>query len=170
MLVDDRNQSMTYREARLFGEEYFNQVTARSLLMMVTENTIGSVLTYIHALRHNLVPMLLDKKTEKSRLAVIAEKYRPEYVAVPENLEWQPGTKYRENGILLGIFFIIGMTERKKKKLNCIAIWHCSFRLQEAQAVRSLSKSVNLIYNLIHGRLLLICILRRMIGRLPRCQ
>ena len=105
MLVDDRNQSMTYREARLFGEEYFNQVTARSLLMMVTENTIGSVLTYIHALRHNLVPMLLDKKTEKSRLAVIAEKYRPEYVAVPENLEWQPGTKYREKWHTLGYIF-----------------------------------------------------------------
>lgn len=118
MLVDDRNQSMTYREARLFGEEYFNQVTARSLLMMVTENTIGSVLTYIHALRHNLVPMLLDKKTEKSRLAVIAEKYRPEYVAVPENLEWQPGTKYREKWHTLGYIFYNRDDGEKEEKVK----------------------------------------------------
>ena len=45
---------------------------------------MGSVLTYIQSLRHDLVPILMDKKTNHEQLMGIIDKYRPEYAAVPE--------------------------------------------------------------------------------------
>lgn len=96
MLVDDRNCQMTYREARIFGEEYFKNMTARALTLIVTENTAASVLIYIHVLRNQLVPMLLDKKTDREQLSVIIEKYRPEYIALPVSVHWYPGKGYKE--------------------------------------------------------------------------
>ena len=71
MLIDDRNCQMTYRDARIFGEEYFKNMTAHALTLIVTENTAASVLIYIQALRNRLVPILLDKKTDKEQLAAI---------------------------------------------------------------------------------------------------
>lgn len=96
MLIDDRNCQMTYRDARIFGEEYFKNMTAHALTLIVTENTAASVLIYIQALRNQLVPILLDKKTDKEQLAAIIEKYRPEYTALPASFGWHSGERYRE--------------------------------------------------------------------------
>ena len=93
MLIDDRNCQMTYRDARIFGEEYFKNMTAHALTLIVTENTAASVLIYIQALRNQLVPILLDKKTDKEQLAAIIEKYRPEYTALPASFGWHSGER-----------------------------------------------------------------------------
>ena len=61
MLIDDRNCQMTYRDARIFGEEYFKNMTAHALTLIVTENTAASVLIYIQALRNQLIPFPLSK-------------------------------------------------------------------------------------------------------------
>lgn len=119
MLIDDKGSQMTYREAREFGRYYFDTAAARSLILIVTENTIGSVLTYVQALRHDLVPMLLDKKTDQGQLSGIIQKYRPEYMAVPESCGMQPGEGYTEKWRAKDyIFYAQKNADEEKDKLH----------------------------------------------------
>lgn len=84
MLIDDQGRSVTYREAEQFGEEYFGNLRQETLIAILVQNTIGSVLIYMNALRHHLIPLLLDSKTDLNRFVEIVEKYKPEYIALPE--------------------------------------------------------------------------------------
>ena len=114
MMIDDRNHQMTYREAKIFGQKYFEGVKRRTLMLLIKENSIGSVLMYIHALRHDLVPMLLDKKIDREQLRIITHQYRPEYAAVPETFDWHFGEDYRERWHLKGYIFYERVSQEKE--------------------------------------------------------
>ena len=115
MLLDDKGGSITYGEARTFGEEYFGNTAERSLILIVTENTMESVLTYVQALRKNLVPMLMDKKTEHTQLMNIIRKYRPEYAAVPGTCGMHPGEDYEEKWRSKGYTFYARKNAEEEK-------------------------------------------------------
>lgn len=117
MLMDDKGSTVTYGEARLFGKTYFGGASERSLILLITENTMGSVLTYIQSLRHDLVPILMDKKTNHEQLMGIIDKYRPEYAAVPEKYMMHPGKDYEEKWRSKGYIYYARKTEEESCKL-----------------------------------------------------
>ena len=117
MLMDDKGSTVTYGEARLFGKTYFGGASERSLILLITENTMGSVLTYIQSLRHDLVPILMDRKTNHEQLMGIIDKYRPEDAAVPEKYMMHPGKDYEEKWRSKGYIYYARKTEEESCKL-----------------------------------------------------
>ena len=82
-LIADDTSSMTYRE--LAG--YVDQVKAlgleRALAFNLCESSPASVIGYLGFLNSGVVPLMLDKKIDRTLLGNLLEVYKPRYLYVP---------------------------------------------------------------------------------------
>ena len=89
--VDDSGQSVTYGDLCDFSQEFAKQLPSRSLIFILSENRIGSLLGYVASLSNRVVPLILSVATEEGLYNNLYEKYKPEYL-------WMPLKKAEENG------------------------------------------------------------------------
>ena len=92
--VDDSGQSVTYGDLCDFSKEFAKQLPSRSLIFILSENRIGSLLGYVGALSNRIVPLILSAATEEGLYNNLYEKYQPEYL-------WMPLKKAEEKGFEL---------------------------------------------------------------------
>ncbi len=85
-VIDDSGNSITYGDICDFSEEFAKHLPQRSLIFILSENKIGSLLGYTASLSNHVVPLILSAKTEEGLYANLLNKYRPEYMWVPDNL------------------------------------------------------------------------------------
>ena len=81
--VDDSGQSVTYGDLCDFSQIFANQLPSRSLIFILSENRIGSLLGYVASLSNRIVPLILSAATEESLYNSLYEKYQPEYLWMP---------------------------------------------------------------------------------------
>ena len=89
--VDDSGRSVTYGDLCDFSQVYAHQLPSRSLIFILSENCIGSLLGYVASLSNRIVPLILSAATEEGLYNSLYEKYRPEYL-------WMPVKKAEEKG------------------------------------------------------------------------
>lgn len=89
--VDDSGRSVTYGEICDFAKVFAAQLPGRSLIFILSENKIGSLLGYTASLINRIVPLILSAATEDSLYQTLYEKYQPEYL-------WMPLKKAEEKG------------------------------------------------------------------------
>ena len=89
--VDDSGQSVTYGDLCDFSQEFAKQLPSRSLIFLLSENRIGSLLGYVASLSNRVVPLILSAATEEGLYNSLYEKYQPEYL-------WLPVKKAEEKG------------------------------------------------------------------------
>lgn len=89
--VDDSGQSVTYGDLCDFSQVFAKQLTPRSLIFLLSENRIGSLLGYVASLSNRVVPLILSAATEEGLYNSLYEKYQPEYL-------WLPVKKAEEKG------------------------------------------------------------------------
>lgn len=89
--IDDSGQSVTYGDICDFADEFANYLPHRSLIFILSENKIGSLLGYTAALSNRIVPLILSAVTEESLYGSLYDKYQPEYL-------WMPVKKAEEKG------------------------------------------------------------------------
>lgn len=85
-VIDDSGSSITYGDICDFSKEFARYLPHRSLIFILSENKIGSLLGYTSALSNRIVPLIISAKTEESLYANLRDMYRPEYMWVPEEL------------------------------------------------------------------------------------
>jgi len=85
-VIDDSGSSITYGDICDFSEEFAKHLPQRSLIFILSENKIGSLLGYTASLSNHVVPLILSAKTEEGLFANLRDKYQPEYMWVPDNL------------------------------------------------------------------------------------
>lgn len=90
--IDDSGQSITYGEICDFANEFADQLPRRSLIFILSENRIGSLLGYTASLINRIVPLILSAATEEGLYQTLYEKYQPEYL-------WMPLKKAEEKGL-----------------------------------------------------------------------
>lgn len=90
-VVDDSGQSVTYGDLCDFSQEFGTRLPSRSLIFILSENRIGSLLGYVAALSNRIVPLILSAATEEGLYNSLYEKYLPEYL-------WMPVKKAEEKG------------------------------------------------------------------------
>lgn len=90
-VIDDSGQSITYGDICDFSQEFAKHLPERSLIFILAENCIGSLLGYTSSLSNRIVPLILSAKTEKSLYENLRDKYLPEYL-------WAPTEKATELG------------------------------------------------------------------------
>ena len=81
--VDDSGQSVTYGDFCDFSQEFAKQLPSRSLIFILSENRIGSLLGYVASLSNRIVPLILSAATEEGLYNNLYEKYQPEYLWMP---------------------------------------------------------------------------------------
>ena len=82
--IDDSGQSISYGEICDFSTEFAKYLPKRSLIFLLSENSIGSLLGYTAALGNRIVPLIISAATEEGLYNNLYELYRPEYLWLPE--------------------------------------------------------------------------------------
>ncbi len=82
--IDDSGRSITYGEICDFSKEFARHLPQRSLIFLLSENRIGSLLGYTAALSNRVVPLILSAATEEGLYNHLYELYQPEYLWLPE--------------------------------------------------------------------------------------
>lgn len=82
--IDDCEQSITYGEICDFAQEFAKYLPQRSLIFLLSENRIGSLLGYTAALSNRIVPLIVSAATEEGLFNHLYELYQPEYLWLPQ--------------------------------------------------------------------------------------
>ena len=83
--IDDSGRSVTYGDICDFSLEFAKQLPQRSLIFLLSENCIGSLLGYTAALSNRIVPLIISAATEEGLYNHLYELYQPEYLWLPES-------------------------------------------------------------------------------------
>lgn len=83
--IDDSERSVTYGDICDFSKEFTKYLPQRSLIFLLAENKIGSLLGYTAALSNRIVPLVISANTEEGLYNHLYELYQPEYLWLPES-------------------------------------------------------------------------------------
>lgn len=83
--IDDSTRSVTYGDICDFSQEFAKHLPERSLIFLLAENRIGSLLGYTAALSNRIVPLVISANTEEGLYNHLYELYQPEYLWMPES-------------------------------------------------------------------------------------
>lgn len=90
-VIDDSGRSVTFGEICDFSKVFATQLPYRTLIFILSENKIGSLLGYTASLSNGIVPLVLSAATEESLYEHLLEVYRPEYLWLPSHLVEKKG-------------------------------------------------------------------------------
>lgn len=85
-VIDDSGAQLTYGEICDFSAEFAARLPVRSLIFLLAENRIGSLLGYTACLSERIVPLILSAKTETGLYERLRDLYRPAYLWAPEEM------------------------------------------------------------------------------------
>lgn len=82
-VIDDSGRSITYGDICDFSQEFAKHLPHRTLIFILSENKIGSLLGYTASLTNKVVPLILSAKTEEGLYTNLRDLYKPEYMWIP---------------------------------------------------------------------------------------
>jgi len=85
-VIDDSGNSITYGDICDFSKVFASYLPKRTLIFILSENRIGSLLGYTSSLINRIVPLILSSKTEKGLYRNLRDIYKPEYMWVPNEM------------------------------------------------------------------------------------
>ena len=92
--VDDSGRSVTYGDLCDFSQVYAHQLPSRSLIFILSENRIGSLLGYVASLSNRIVPLILSAATEEGLFNSLFE-FRFQYIHLFQSLHsWFISCRY----------------------------------------------------------------------------
>ncbi len=80
---DNESTNLSYKEILIQLSMIKKKIKKRSLILIVSENSIGSLLAYIFCIINNHVALIVDTKTTKKNILKIFKKYKPNYIFLP---------------------------------------------------------------------------------------
>ena len=84
--IDDSGRLVTYGDICDFSQEFAMHLSKRSLIFLLAENKIGSLLGYTATLSNRIVPLIISANTEEGLYNHLYDLYQPEYL-------WMPASK-----------------------------------------------------------------------------
>ncbi len=90
-VMDDSGAKWTYGELCGFAEEFAHVMPKRTLLFILAENTIDSLLGYVGALSNGMVPLVISRNTDEELYRRFREIYSPAYIWEPTEMAAQAG-------------------------------------------------------------------------------
>lgn len=90
-VIDDSGRSVTYGEICDFTGEFAQYLSYRTLIFILSENKIGSLLGYTASLSNRIVPLILSAATEEGLYKNLLEVYKPEYLWMPNAIAERKG-------------------------------------------------------------------------------
>ena len=81
-IIDKQYCNLSYKKVLTETNEIKKEIKNRSLILIVSENSLGSLLAYIFCIINNHVGIIIDSKTTKQNILKIFKNYQPNYVFV----------------------------------------------------------------------------------------
>ena len=85
-IVDEYGTALTYAELAVYCDEITRHVAKRCLVFSLCTNTVGSIAGYVAFINNRIVPVMINAHLEDELLNSLLDKYRPEYIWLPENM------------------------------------------------------------------------------------
>lgn len=82
-VIEDSGERITYGGLVEFTDKFTSDISASSLIFILSENSIGALSAYVAALSDHIVPLIISSETDKALLDRLIEIYRPSYLWVP---------------------------------------------------------------------------------------
>lgn len=79
-LIDDLDRHYTYGQMYALGSEILKDTKSRRVLMLLCDNSIESISTYLAALQRGIIPLMVNSSMPEDLLFAIFEKYKPAYI------------------------------------------------------------------------------------------
>ena len=95
--LDDSGQVLSYGELTKISMRLASSVPARTVALVLVRNTLGCVAVIVALIKHGVVPILLDASAAPATIALHRERYQPDVLVLPSDLQAQ----YPDNHCLL---------------------------------------------------------------------
>jgi long-subunit acyl-CoA synthetase (AMP-forming) len=79
-IIDKEYSNLSYKQVLTETNEIKKEIKNRSLILIVSENSLGSLLAYIFCIINNHVGIIIDSKTTNLNILKIFKNYQPNYV------------------------------------------------------------------------------------------
>ena len=83
-LISEITGDITYSQIDTYTKKIKNYIEKRSLVLIISQNTVGSIVSYISCIRNNFVVILVDIKTNNNKIKNLIKLYKPSYLIAPE--------------------------------------------------------------------------------------
>jgi long-subunit acyl-CoA synthetase (AMP-forming) len=116
-IISQEYSDLSYQDVLIESDKIKKKIKNRSLILIVSENSIGSLLAYIFCTMNNQVAIIIDSKTSQQNIFKIFKNYEPNFVFLSK----------RKRNILKKICFkkyiffdqiLMENKKNKKRKLN----------------------------------------------------
>ena len=79
-ITDDCNQNLSYQDLITAANDIGKKIKKRSLILMISENSIGSILAYIFCILKKHPVLIVDTKTPSKKIKNIINNYNPKFI------------------------------------------------------------------------------------------
>ena len=86
-IIDKKYSNLSYKQVLTQTNEIKKKVKNRSLILIVSENSLGSLLAYIFCIINNHVGIIIDSKTTNQNILRIFKNYQPNYVFLSKKIK-----------------------------------------------------------------------------------
>jgi long-chain acyl-CoA synthetase len=93
-LINDDGKKFSYGKIIDYSKKISKTVKPRSLVLLITENSISSIVSYISLIKNDCVVIILDVKTPTNNVLELFEKYKPNFVFFPKN--WIDSKRFKD--------------------------------------------------------------------------
>lgn len=83
--ITDNGEQFSYADLQEQIELLSSCISSKSLIFILCNNSIASLVGYLTALQINSVPLLLNKDIDKSLLDLLLKEYKPNYIWLPSD-------------------------------------------------------------------------------------
>ena len=81
-IIDNEQSKLSYKEVLNKINEVKKKVRKRSLILIISQNTLGSLLSYIFCVLNNHVGIIINSKTSKNNIIKICKNYQPNFIFI----------------------------------------------------------------------------------------
>lgn len=81
-IINKEYSNLTYKQVLTEADKIKKRIKKRSLILIVSENSIGSLIAYIFCIINNHVGIIIDLKTTKQNILKIFKDYQPNYIFI----------------------------------------------------------------------------------------
>ena len=116
-IIDKEHSDLSYKQVLKESNKIKKKIKIKSLILIISENTLGSLLAYIFCIINNHVAIIIDSKTNKKNILKVFKNYEPNYIFLSKEIK----TIFNKKCLEKYSFFdqiLLKNKINKKKKLN----------------------------------------------------
>ena len=114
-IIDGDHSDFTYKQVIKKINELKQKVEKRSLILIISENSLGSLLAYIFCVFNDHVGIIVNSKTSKDNMLKILKNYQPNYVFLSKKIKFMFKRNFSQEYNFLDQALIKNKFNKKKR-------------------------------------------------------